>query len=191
MVGKLVAERETDPVRLAIVADDVQAGDLGLFATVERKRRHLERLFARAHDRAVALVKPFGRDARAAAFRLAAFNAHAKHFHAVRQRLHRAVDLLVHRVARVGAAQMGQTGAGDVAVRGIRMVERRQQAAVGGDLRIRVGGGAEAGGGQLFEAAALRNRGLRQRQHRHITVDFADQVRVLLQHADAALAGNI
>jgi hypothetical protein len=68
----------------------------------------------------------------------------------------------VHGVAGVGAAQVGQAGAGDVAVGRIRVVDRGQQAALGGDGVV--GLGVAAGGcvGDEGDAPALCDGGLGQ-----------------------------
>jgi hypothetical protein len=184
VVGELVADARNRAPGLAVLADQVQAGDFRLFAAVEREFRACRGLAAGAHDRAVALVEPFRLHAGAALLRLAAFDAHAEHLHAVGQAFDVAADLLVHGVARVGAAQVGQAGAGDVAVGRIRVVDRGQQAALGGDALV--GLGVAAGGcvGDEGDAPALRDRGLGQVQRGGVAGDGGDGVAG--QGADAA-----
>jgi hypothetical protein len=61
MVGELVRQREADAERRAVVADDVDAGDLRLLAAIlgEGRRKSAARRVRRP-NRAVALVEPFG-----------------------------------------------------------------------------------------------------------------------------------
>ncbi len=58
VVGKLVAQGETDPVRFTVFADHIQAGQLGLFAGILGKRRLVKGRAGAYHNRAVALVEP-------------------------------------------------------------------------------------------------------------------------------------
>src|SRR5690606_18059030 len=55
VVGKLVGERESDTKRRAVVADDVDAGDLGLLAAVLGEGGRYERRAGGDSHRAVAL----------------------------------------------------------------------------------------------------------------------------------------
>ena len=87
VVGELVEEREADAAGNAVLADDIDAGDLGLLAAVLGESRRDERRAGRRDEGAVALVEPFGLDAGLAGLRLAALEAHAEHLHRVGQRL--------------------------------------------------------------------------------------------------------
>nr|GEU28270.1 hypothetical protein [Tanacetum cinerariifolium] len=186
VVRELVADGETDAVRLAVVADHVQARHFRLFTAVEREVRHGQVLAAGGHDRAVALVEPFRLHAGGAGRRFAAFHAHAEHFHRVAQGLHVAADFLVHGVAGVGAAQVSEASAGDVGVGVVGVIERRQQAAVGGDGGERRRAGADGLVGQGSDAHRFTDRVLREGVGGAVTVDDADGV--LFQHADLARA---
>src|SRR5687768_10996385 len=64
VVGELVADGEAEPSRYAGRIDQVQADELGLLAAVEREYRRGELGPAAGHDRAIALVEPFGLRAR-------------------------------------------------------------------------------------------------------------------------------
>ena len=131
VVGELVAERVADAARAAAVVDQVEHRDLGLLAAVEREARHRERLARGGDDAAVALVEPFGRHARPAGLGLAALDAEAEHLHRIAELGHGLALHLMHRIARLGAADVGEPGAGDQAMRRVGVVERRQQAAFG------------------------------------------------------------
>ena len=128
VVGELVAEREADPPRRAVGADQVEPDDLRLLAAVEREGRADQRLAGRRHDAAVALVEPFRLHAVLPRRRLAALEPELEHPHAVGERRGLG-EIAMHLVAPLGRAQMRQPGAGDQHVRGsLGMIERRQQA---------------------------------------------------------------
>jgi hypothetical protein len=80
--------------------------------------------------RAVALVEPLRLHAFGAIRRLAAFDAHQEHPHGVGELL---PDLggLVHLVATLGRAEVGEASARQHQVGGIRMIDRRQHAVLG------------------------------------------------------------
>jgi len=103
-------EREAQPVRRAVGADQIDPGDLGLLAAVEREARHGEGLAGRHHRRAVALVEPFRLHAGLALGRLAALEAEAEHLQRIGELLGAGAELGVHLVARRGAAEMGEAG---------------------------------------------------------------------------------
>ncbi len=83
VVGELVAEREADAERRAVLADDIDRCDLRLLAAVLGEGRRGERLFRRDHTGAVALEEPFRLRADFAWLRLAALDAHQKHAHRI------------------------------------------------------------------------------------------------------------
>ena len=86
MVGEFVGEREAQAARPAVGVDQIDAGDLGLLAAVERESGRLEVAAGRDEARAVALVEPFGLDPRPLPFGLAAFDAHQEHPRRIRSR---------------------------------------------------------------------------------------------------------
>ncbi|MNT12942.1 hypothetical protein D3C72_1478920 [compost metagenome] len=186
VVREFIADGVADPVGLAIVADHVQASDFRLFAAIEGKVRHAQRLAAGAHDGAVAFIEPFGLGAGRTVSRLAAFHAQAEHFHRIAQGLGIAADLLVHGVAGAGAAQVGQARARHVAVRFIGVVERRQHTSGSGHVRIGMRGIADRGVDQVRQADFLSDGVLRQCIRRVVAFDDADDV--VLQQADEAAA---
>lgn len=59
VIGELVAHRKAQAIRLAVVANEVEAGHLWFFASVFSKRRHRERLTRANDNTAVAFVEPF------------------------------------------------------------------------------------------------------------------------------------
>ena len=125
VVGKFVRQGKADAKRRAVIADDVDAGDLRLLAAVHGKGRRDQRRAGRHRHGAVALVEPFGLHARCAGRGLAAFQPHAEHLHGIGQRLFAVgVELLVHGVARRGGAEMRQARAGQVQMRRVGMVDR-------------------------------------------------------------------
>ncbi len=131
VVGELVRQREADAERRAVVADDIDAGDFRLLAGVLREGGRDERRARRHRHGAVALVEPFRLHAGLAFRRLAAFEPHAEHLHGVGQRfLAVGAELLVHGVARRGGAEMRQSGAGEMEMRRVGMVDRRQKPAL-------------------------------------------------------------
>ncbi|MNR01578.1 hypothetical protein D3C85_1173860 [compost metagenome] len=136
MVGELVTQRITDAIRLAVVADDIKAGQFRFFAGVFGKRRHRE-VRARAHnDAAVTLVEPFRLRANLAGDGFPALQAPLEYTHGVGHAGFNGAVLLVHFVPGCGAAQMGQTGAADQAVGRVFVVQRRQDIALLQQLRV-------------------------------------------------------
>ena len=132
VIGKLVGQREAQPARRAVRGDEVDAGQFRLLAAVERKVGRSQRLFRRDDTAAVALVEPLRLHADLAGCRLAAFQAHAKHLHRVRRI--GGLRLGVHAIARVGRAQMRQTGAGQQNTRAVGVIDRREDALVAQSL---------------------------------------------------------
>ncbi len=186
MVGKLVAQRIAKAVRRTVGTDQVQPDQLWLLAGILGEHRQRQ-VGARAHDDAtVALVEPLRLRALLACRRPTAIEAPLEHAHAVG---HRAFGLLLmHLVAGCGTAQVGQPGAGDQAVRRVRVVQWWQHAAFGQQGQVVVAlaqagslhfsGQVTAGGnglqGQLAGAAsALHLQGV-----------------IAFHHAHAALAGG-
>src|ERR1051326_959870 len=122
MIGELVARGHADAPRRARRVDEIDAGDLGLFAAVFGVRRNLQRFAVRTQRRTAAFVKPFGSGPDGAGRRTSSFDSPAIHAHAVGGRLARGV----HRLAVLGARQVSESGAADEAVGGIvRMVDGR------------------------------------------------------------------
>jgi hypothetical protein len=142
-------------VRRAVGADQVDAGDLGLLAAVEREARHGEGLAGGHHHRAVALVEPFRLHADLALLRLAALEPEAEHLEGIGELLRAGAELGVHLVARRGAAEVGQAGAGHPAMRRVVVVDRRQQPAGRSHRLVVDAGGAAPLLGHLGQAAAL------------------------------------
>ena len=83
VVGELVGEREADAERRAVVADDIDAGDLRLLAGILGEGRRHQRRARRHRHGAVALVEPFRLHADLALRRLAALQPHAEHLHGI------------------------------------------------------------------------------------------------------------
>ena len=84
MIGELISLSEADAIRRAVVADQINAGNLGfLSAIVSHDGGTVKRLVVRPHDRAHALVKPLRRRADASRLRPAALQPDLKHLHAV------------------------------------------------------------------------------------------------------------
>ena len=150
VVGIFVAEREADAEHRAVVADHVEAGDLALLAAVLGVAGKLDRLLRRDQPGAVALVGPFRLHADRARLRLAALDAELEHLHGVGEVV--ALQLGVHGIARLRAAEMGQAGQRHDDVRRLRMVERQKQPLLR-DQRVVVD--------RLAEAVRLDGRGER------------------------------
>ncbi|MNY26357.1 hypothetical protein D3C86_1602010 [compost metagenome] len=159
MVGELVAQGKTDPIRLAVVADHIETGELRFFAGIFGKRRHRE-VRAGAHDdAAIALVEPFRLRTDLAGRWFAALQAPSEDAHGVGHAGFDRSVLLVHLVPRRGAAQMGQAGAADQAMGRVFMVEWRQDFALLQQLcviRARLGA---AQGDFFLQAAFAADRG--------------------------------
>ncbi|MNP11805.1 hypothetical protein D3C76_1040100 [compost metagenome] len=136
MIGELVAQGITDAIRLTVVADYIEAGELRFFTGVFGKRRH-RKVCAGAHnDAAVTLVEPFRLRADLAGRWLAALQAPLEDAHGVGHAGFNCAVLLVHFVPRRSAAQMGQAGAADQAVGRVFVVQRRQDIALLQQLRV-------------------------------------------------------
>ena len=185
VVGELIAHGKAQPVRLAVMTDDVQAADFWLFTRVFGKRRQRER-FARPHDNAaIALVKPFGLHPGLACVGLTTLHAPFENAHGVGE-CGVVVGLLVHFVPGRGTAQVGKPGATDQHVGRVRVIQRRQDPAFS-QQRLIVMGDAQP---QRFDLLCQRHPGVDRGQchlaHAGATGHFADQV--VLHHAHAALA---
>ena len=189
VIGELVAERVADPARPAVVVDHVEHRDLGLLAAVQREAGHGQRLPGRRHDAAVALVEPLGRDARPVPFRSAALQAEPEHLHRVAELVLGLLHRLMHGIARLGAAEMGQPGAGHQAVRRIGMVERGEHAALGQQIGQIEDLRAARGRDQIGQLAAFARRLLRQLVGGAHAGQRLHAPAVVAHHADPALAG--
>ncbi|MNX96657.1 hypothetical protein D3C86_1289830 [compost metagenome] len=96
MVGELVAQRISEAIRLTVVADHIEAGELRFFTGVFGKRRH-RKVCAGAHnDAAVTLVEPFRLRADLAGRWLAALQAPLEDAHGVGHAGFNCAALLVH-----------------------------------------------------------------------------------------------
>ncbi|MNC49699.1 hypothetical protein D3C75_988970 [compost metagenome] len=126
VVGELITQCITDTVRLAVVADHIQAGQFRLLTGVLGKRRHREVRTGTHDDAAVALVEPLRLRADLLRCRFAALQPPLEHAHGVGHAGFDFTVVLVHFVPRRGAAQMGQAGAADQAMGGVFVVQRRQ-----------------------------------------------------------------
>ncbi len=185
MIGELVAHRETEAIRLAIVADDIQAGHLRLFAGVFGERRQRERL-PRTHDNAaVALVEPLRLHTGLPRRRFATLHAPFENAHGVGHRRFIA-GLLVHLVARRSAARVRQTSTADQHVCRVRVVQWRQDAQVFKQLRVVVAGAEAEALHLLLKRAAGLDCGQGQITDTAGVLDFADLT--VVDHADTALA---
>ncbi|MNI66171.1 hypothetical protein D3C73_1217180 [compost metagenome] len=130
VIGELVAQRETDAVWQAVIANHIEARQLGFFTGILGKRRHRE-VRAGAHDdAAVTLVEPLRLRTHLPVCRLATLQAPFEDAHGVgHARFHRAI-MLVHLVPRRSAAQVRQAGAADQAMGRVFVVQRRQDFAL-------------------------------------------------------------
>ncbi|VXB96765.1 hypothetical protein PSEUDO8O_20332 [Pseudomonas sp. 8O] len=188
MVGELVAKGEADAIRLAIVANHIEAGQLGLLTEVLGEVGHREVLARANHDAAITFVEPLRLRAFAACGRATAGHAPLEHLHGVGELAFGLLrlDLLVHLVAGGGAAQVGQAGAGHQAVRRIGVIQRRQYTALldqFGIDRARLDAQALDLGDQ---AMAVTDRLQRQLTGRGHTLYYADAR--LTDDADLTLA---
>jgi len=136
------------------------------------------------HVRAVALVEPLRLGPDLAGGGLAALDAHQEHPHGVGQLL-AGLGGLVHLVAPLGRAEVGQAGAGQHQVGGIGMVDRGQHPALGqggGDVDL----GAERRGlCGLGQGGAGRQGGVGQGQQGVDALDLAGQARVIDRREDS------
>ena len=185
VIGELVTDGEPQAIRLAVVADDVQAGHLRFFTSIFGKRRQREGFAGTYDDAAVALVEPFRLNTGLPRRRLTALDAPFEDFHGVGHRGF-VTGLLVHLVAGRGAAQMRQTGAADQHVRRVRVIERRQNAQVFEQLRIVVAAAQAEGFDLLLQSAAGFDGGQGQITHAAGGLHFAHHS--AFDHADAAFA---
>ena len=128
MVGKFIAERKTQPRRRAILANDINADDLRFLAAIECKIRRQQRRARQRDSRAIALVEPFRLHPARGAPGLALLQAHLEHFHGVGE-FCGITQILVHLVAALCRAKMRQAGAGDMQMRRIGVIDRRQHTA--------------------------------------------------------------
>ena len=154
VVGELVAESKAEPIRCTVRGNYIEPGNLGFLSAVLRKIGHHQRLSTAAQNRSIAFVEPLRLYARLAIIPFAAFQPHAEHLHAIGERLHFAAYLFVHGIPRISAAQMGQAGPGNDAMSRVRMIERRQQAAIGKEFVVIVLWAVEPFFHKLREAAA-------------------------------------
>ena len=129
MVGKFVAHAKAQAERLAVIADQIDARDLGFFAAVLGKGGHGERRFGSGENRAITLVEPFGLHPGHARRRLAALFAHQEHAHRIGQ-VFAARRRLVHLVAPFGGPKVRETSAGNQQMGSVGMIDRRQQGQV-------------------------------------------------------------
>ena len=96
----------------------------------------------------------------------------------------------MHRIARLGAADVGEPGAGDQAMRRVRMVERRQQTALGQQARELLRPLGRGVGRELREPLAAGDRASRQLVDARDPAQRLDHLPVIADPADPALAGR-
>ncbi len=125
VVGIFVADGEADAKHGAVVADHVEADNLALLAAVLRVAWKLDRLLGRDEPRAVALVRPFRLNADRARLRLSAFYPELEHLHGVGEV--GTLQLGVHGVSRLRAAEMREPRQRHDDARRLRVVERQKQ----------------------------------------------------------------
>jgi len=185
VVGELVAHRETEAIRFAVMTDDVEPGHFRFLAGILGKRRQRKGL-ARTHDdAAVALVEPFRLHTGLPCRRFAALHAPFEDAHGVGH-LCFVANLLVHLVPRRGATQMREAGTADQQVRRVRVIQRWQDAPVFEQLRIVMTDAQAVGLYLLLQSAAGLNRGQREIAYATGVLHFADQT--VVDHTDSALA---
>lgn len=124
VVGKFVPQCEAQAARSALIVDDVDAGDFRLLPAIAGEGRPDQRFARRHKNGTISLVEPLGLDA-FPALRLAAFKPHQEHPH----RIGRGTGSsgLVHFVAPLGRAEMGQPRPTHQQMRVIGMVYGRQE----------------------------------------------------------------
>src|SRR5215469_9183337 len=105
MVGKLVADRQSQPVRLSFWPDEVHASNLSFFSSVFGVSRDFERLAMGAQHRSGSLIEPFGRRPDRTISRAPSLHSPAENLHAVSQLFF--LDG-VHRLAIASASQMSE-----------------------------------------------------------------------------------
>ena len=123
VVGELVRHGHADAARISVVIDNVDAGHLGLFASVFRIGRHQKLLPVRPQRGPAAFVEPLRRDSDRARRGLSPLEARQVHPHAVRHLR----GVLMHRRTVVRAGLVGEPGPAHQAARRLGMPERRQQ----------------------------------------------------------------
>ncbi|VVM62575.1 hypothetical protein PS662_01383 [Pseudomonas fluorescens] len=187
MVGELVAHREPEAIGFAVVANNVEPAELGLFTGVFGKRWQRKRLAGTDDDAAITFIEPFRLHTGLPCRRFAALHAPFEDAHGVGHRCFIA-GLLVHLVPRRSAAQMGQAGAADQHVRRVRVIQRRQDAQCGEQFCVVVADAQAEGIHLLLKIDPGFNRPQRQIAHRASVLYFADQI--VLDHANTALAVN-
>jgi hypothetical protein len=185
VVGELVADCITQAIRLAIVANDVEAAELGLFAGVFGERWQRERLTRPNDDAAVALVEPLRLYASLPRARFTALHAPFEDAHGVGHGRF-VTGVLMHFVPCRGAAQMGQARAADEHVRRVRVIQRRQDAQRGEQFGVVVADAQAQSVYLLLQICAGFDGGQCQIANGVCVLDFPDQT--ALDDADAALA---
>jgi hypothetical protein len=130
VIGELIGEAVSQPPRVAGRVDEVNAGDFRLLAAVQREGRRLESRAAGNDAGAVALVKPFGLHAHRAVGRFAALYACEKHAHGIAVRRGGA-GLGVHLVAALRRSQVGESGAGEIQMGRVGMIDGGQPREIG------------------------------------------------------------
>ena len=162
MVGEFVALRKTDAARKALGIDDVDPGDLRLFAAVVRELWNGQRFVMSAQAGTGAFIEPFGSYTDFAGRRLAPSTPHRY----MRMLSVRSADFAVHRLAIPGAGHVRESGAAHHATRRLlRMVCRGKQPPFGfPGINLFVIQSVAAGkcGPQFSGAAALCDAALRQ-----------------------------
>lgn len=137
MIGEFVAQGETEPIWLAVVTNDIETGQLRLFAEILGEIGCWEIRSGANHDAAITLVEPLGLRPDASRLRFAAFHSPSEHLHRVGELFLGLLHLLVHLVSGRGATQMSQASTADQAMRRIVMIHRRQHPAGFQKLTIR------------------------------------------------------
>ena len=128
MIGEFVAQREADAQHGPVVADHITADQFRLLAAFQGKGRHRQRMFRRRQPAAISLIEPLRRYPDLPRLRFSAFQPETEHAHRVGQRLlFVGAEFLVHGVARLGAAEMIETGAAEDQAGRVGMIERRQE----------------------------------------------------------------
>src|SRR5450830_1989987 len=150
VVGKFIADGKAKTIRLSIVTNEIETGNLWLFTAIEGKMWHRQRLLGSTYDGAVALIKPFRLYTDLAGRRFATFQSHAEHLHAVGQ-IVGTIEFFMHGIAPVGTTQMRQTSAGNIAMRRIIVIERCEQATTLGHLGVIQHGRTERCSGESLQ----------------------------------------
>ena len=157
MIGKFIAERKAQTHRPFVRINHIDARNFRFLPAIRRKAGAVQRGAGGNEDRAIAFVKPFGLLADGPGHGLATCLPFQKHAHRIRRST--CGGGLVHLVASLGRTKVRQPRTADEQMRGVFMVDRREQGNTRQIERITAPCCGKAG-----ERCTLRQRVMRQRQ---------------------------